>query len=303
MGLLRFIIKRYWAYTLLVTCSITLLACLVDFFEKIRHASALEVKVIIELLGIPCATRIFGIFPAGMFLGTLLLHRELKEKHFYETFALIGGSRKKLFLLFFTASTLLAITVVSVREFIVSTLNETTLLSNKAVIPLIIAPLNSNNLGIFTSYNLATNTAKSATLLTLKNNNRLEKEERSINARFNPQEKKMAFEKNTIAAPFLNTALEQARCYRQLYSLHQLSSHFFSESESNDQKVFYRIQLGLWIKFLIDAMILPATSLTLASGIAFSPIAEFVALTAPFVVGFILNNGLPIIISAASKIS
>jgi hypothetical protein len=262
-----------------------------------------EVKEMVELLYIPCATRIFELFPAGMFLGTLLLHRELKEKHFYESFALVGGTKKKLFTLFFTASTLLAITVVSARELIILSLSKTTLLPTQSVIPLMIAPLNNNTLGIFKSYNLVTNKAEATTLLTLKKNNRLEKEERSTHAQFNFEEQKLKLETSLIEAPFLHAALEQARCYRQLYSLRQLNAHVFSHQESAHQKTFYQTRYGLWFKFLIDATILPGISLTLASGILFSPIIEFSALAAPFIIGLILNHALVMIISAAGKIT
>jgi len=34
---------------------------------------------ILELFGIPLLARIFGLFPAGMLIGSILLHREMPE--------------------------------------------------------------------------------------------------------------------------------------------------------------------------------------------------------------------------------
>lgn len=110
MVFIKYFLRRFFSYFILITFALACLLSLIEFFEKLIHtAAAHSTQYVAHFISLNFIPTFFDIMPIGTWLATALLIKEFYQQHEWDTFLLLNITYRTLAKLFFMASIIIII--------------------------------------------------------------------------------------------------------------------------------------------------------------------------------------------------
>ena len=109
MILLKYLLKRFFKYLFLINSLLVLLFNSIDFFEKFIRIKEVQTIDILKTILLSLLPSFFEYLPLSCWLATVLLIRELNQQNEWDIFPILNIKTQKILLLFFMATSVLAI--------------------------------------------------------------------------------------------------------------------------------------------------------------------------------------------------